>query len=282
LKRPEDMAAVSPRAMLFGALLLGTLLTGTGCRSRSDGPRPVKRDLELEQRQQGACPDGMVAFGGGVFRMGTKGPDEPELKGGPLPLDPVQREAAQLERELMLSDEAPAHEVTLSAFCLDRFEAAGADGLPIVKVSRDAARAYCAQRGKRLPTEAEWEFAARGPRGRPYPWGDAEPDCRRANFNACDGKVAVVGTHPAGASPEGVHDLAGNVWEWVDDCYSRYPDRPVKDPHIDGACDLVVNRGGSWAHPPSFLRSAFRGGASPEVLYDVLGFRCAQSPELKP
>jgi formylglycine-generating enzyme required for sulfatase activity len=224
----------------------------------------------------------MVALHGGVFRMGTKGPDEPVGADAPVTPDPVQREAAKAERELMLTDETPAHEVTLSPFCLDRFEASGADGLPIVKVSRDAARTYCEQRGKRLPTEAEWEFAARGPKGRPYPWGDAVPDCRRANFNACTGRIAPVGTHPAGASPEGVHDLAGNVWEWVGDCYARDPDRAVKDPHIDGACDLVVNRGGSWAHPPEFLRGAFRGGADPEVQYDVLGFRCAQSLDARP
>ena len=270
----------SPRITFL--TLLFTLVAGVGCRGRGPGPRVVRSDPELERRQQGACPDGMVEFQGGVFRMGTKGADEPGKRGAPLPLDPAQREASKVERELMLTDETPVHEVTLSPFCLDRFEAAGADGLPVVKVSRDDARAHCGQRGKRLPTEAEWEFAARGPKGRPYPWGDSEPDCLRANFNACSGKIAPVGTHPAGASPEGVHDLAGNVWEWVDDCYARYPDRPVKDPHIEGACDIVVNRGGAWAHPTELLRSAFRGGADPEARYDVLGFRCAQTLDKKP
>ncbi|MFM2152027.1 MAG: hypothetical protein RL199_462 [Pseudomonadota bacterium] len=266
-------------ALRFAVVLA---LVAGGCRRGSDAAKAPKRDLDLERRQQGVCPDGMVALQGGVFRMGTKGPEEPDRTGTPLPADLVQREAARAERTLMLTDETPVHEVTLSPFCLDRFEAAGADALPLVKVTRDAARGYCEQRGKRLPTEAEWEFAARGAKGRMFPWGDTEPDCRRANFNACEGKVAAVGTHPAGASPEGVHDLAGNVWEWVDDCYLRYPDRPAKDPHVDGACDIVVHRGGSWAHPPAFLRGAFRGGGSPDAAYDVLGFRCAQSLSDKP
>jgi hypothetical protein len=132
-----------PRSIF--ALLVAVAAVGGGCKGRGDGARVVRADAALEQRQQGACPDGMVEFHGGAFRMGTKGADEPGRNGAPPP-DPARREAAKAERELMLTDETPVHEVTLSPFCLDRLEAAGADGLPLVKVTRDVARIMAEQR----------------------------------------------------------------------------------------------------------------------------------------
>lgn len=149
-------------------------------------------------------------------------------------------------------DERPAHEVTLPAFWLDLTEVTneaygpcvaagvcappnprsadlnhlGPDARfrgprqPVSSVSWDSARAYCAFIGKRLPTEAEWEKAARGEGGRRFPWGDELPTPERAVFSA--GNTAEVGTHPAGDGPYGHHDLAGNVWEWVEDAYDPY------------------------------------------------------------
>ncbi len=146
---------------------------------------------------------------------------------------------------------------------------------PVVQVSRRDAAAYCRWRGLRLPSEAEWELAARGLDGRRYPWGDEPPRqgaSARANFgtvgccaaDAADGylKIAPVGRFAAGASPYGVLDMAGNVWEWTS---SAFPGRP----------GLVALRGGGWGNDPYCLRVAYRHGNAPDIGLDMVGFRCA-------
>ena len=147
---------------------------------------------------------------------------------------------------------------------------------PAVQVSaRDAAR-FCAFYGLRLPTEAEWEFAARGTDGRRYPWGNAEPrqdGLYRANFGAMaccapdglDGYLftAPVGSFPQGASPFGALDMAGNVWEWT---ASSFPGRSAQ----------VVLRGGGWGNNPYCLRVSYRHGNPPDIGLDMVGFRCAR------
>ena len=158
---------------------------------------------------------------------------------------------------------------------------------PVVQVSARDAAAFCAWAGLRLPSETEWEFAARGETGRRYPWGAAPPqgstqgstqgsakgrDGRRANFgtveccapDATDGYVgtAPVGRYPAGASPFGLLDMAGNVWEWT---ASRFPGRP----------EWVVLRGGGWGNNPYCLRTSYRHGNPPDIGLDMVGFRCA-------
>lgn len=146
---------------------------------------------------------------------------------------------------------------------------------PVVQVSANDAAAYCAWHGLRLPSEAEWEFAARGTVGRRYPWGDEDPKqagTRRANFgtvSCCapdksDGyqRTAPVGSFPAGASPFGLQDMAGNVWEWT---ASAFPGRP----------DQVALRGGGWGNNPYCLRAAYRHGNPPDIGLDMVGFRCA-------
>ena len=146
---------------------------------------------------------------------------------------------------------------------------------PVVQISARDAAAFCAFYGLRLPTEAEWEFAARGPDGRRYPWGNGPPEAdgqRRANFgtvaccaaDAADGylRTAPVGRFPAGASPFGLLDMAGNVWEWT---ASPYPGRPGE----------IALRGGGWGNDPYCLRAAYRHGNPPTLGLDMVGFRCA-------
>jgi hypothetical protein len=102
---------------------------------------------------------------------------------------------------------------------------------PVVNVSWEEAAAYCAWAGVHLPTEAQWERAARGQEGRPYPWGKEEPDRERANYWDSDIRSPTpVGLFPAGATPDGIHDLAGNVWEWVADWYGEYPRGGQRNP----------------------------------------------------
>jgi formylglycine-generating enzyme required for sulfatase activity len=202
------------------------------------------------------------------------------------------------------SDERPVHTVYLDAFHIDRTEVANAQYQacveagacdapsnttyydnsnyaqhPVVHVSWNDADAYCRWAGKRLPTEAEWEKAARGTDGRRYPWGNSEPDCNKANYNDCVGLTTEVGSYPAGASLYGVLDMAGNVWEWVADWYDPgyYSQSPTRNPPGPDSGELRVLRGGSWYRStPSGIRCALRYGADLVGWSSVIGFRCAR------
>ena len=156
----------------------------------------------------------------------------------------------------------------------DRYNA---DNQPAVGLSWDDAVAYCAWAGARLPTEAQWEKAARGTDGRLYPWGGAPPTCDLANYKGCVGRPAPVGSYPAGASPYGALDMAGNVWEWAADWYESgyYIRAPVENPPGPGSGAWRVLRGGAWYDEPGRLRTAGRGWYEPRPQSINVGFRCA-------
>ena len=150
---------------------------------------------------------------------------------------------------------------------------------PMNCVSWPEAAAYCAWLGARLPTEAEWEMAARGDTDRIYPWGNAPPSCDRAVMGFCAGGTQPVGSKPAGASPFGALDMCGNVWEWVADWYAPdyYAWSPRDDPRGPRSGTERVRRGGGWANaflPP--LRISYRAHAKPEERNIYVGFRCAR------
>jgi serine/threonine-protein kinase len=158
----------------------------------------------------------------------------------------------------------------------------GEEKHPVVFVSWLDARAYCMWSGSRLPTEAEWEKAARGTDGRKFPWGRTEPTTTHANFGRRDGGTAPVGSFPDGASPYGILDLAGNVWEWCEDVEDDafYESGPIRNPKNTQRTEKsqYVMRGGSWMYEASSLRTFARIGFEAHYRFAGGGFRCARSP----
>ncbi len=205
-------------------------------------------------------------------------------------------------------DEKPVHEVYVDAFYMDKYEVTVAlyqrflqatnrispenwhqqlqyPNHPVVNVSWDDAVAYAKWAGKRLPTEAEWEYAARGGytgmAGQPkynFPWGDHESH-DQANYSGTEGKDQWDGTAPVGRFPPngyGLYDMAGNVWEWCSSLYKDYPYERDDGRENLTASGVRVLRGGSWLNYPDFLRCALRIRLNPTVRYILVGFRCAQ------
>jgi formylglycine-generating enzyme required for sulfatase activity len=265
---------------------------------------------------QDASGTKMVRIPGGTFEMGG----DPEI--ALLECKKYYEETSCEDLMRFWQAESPIHPVTLDGFAMDIYEVTNAqyracveagvcdppendrsyerlryyndpfyNNYPVIYVSWENAHQYCsAWRGARLPTEAEWEFAARGGlEGQNYPWGDVFED-GQANF--CDtncsfdysGKPDIndgyPDTSPVGSYPPnayGLYDMAGNVWEWVDDWYDAYPGNTIEN--SDYGTTYRVVRGGGWTTLPSILRVSVRSRYTPDIRSNYyLGFRCARSP----
>jgi formylglycine-generating enzyme required for sulfatase activity len=208
------------------------------------------------------------------------------------------------------SDEQLIHQVNLDAFWIDQTEVTNAmyakcvddggctpppssrsyardsyygnsefDDYPVIYVDWNKAKAYCEWVGRRLPTEAEWEKAARGTDGLPYPWGNTSPNNTLLNYGGIVGDTTEVGRYPAGASPYGAYDMAGNVWEWVNDWYSEtyYQSSSSWNPTGPSSGQFRVLRGRSWYFLDNDVRSANRGRNDPSLASNLVGFRCSLS-----
>ena len=271
-------------AVMAGGVLLAAC-TAAGPRAR--GPAPPPR------------PGSMVAIDGATFEMGTDSSEVPAL---------AARHA--VTRHAIFAPEMPKRRVRLESYVMDRFEVTNAEfasflernpewrpdripdryhdgeylrhwtgsfhppgegNHPVTFVPWYAARAYCQAAGKRLPTEAEWEYAARGgERGETFPWGPAPPDSAAANWlGAGRGGTAPVGTYPANGY--GLFDMAGNVWEYTGDEWPAASDT--------GPLRYAI-RGGSWAGTAVNLRVRYRDSHPATDAGAHVGFRCARSGSL--
>ena len=156
---------------------------------------------------------------------------------------------------------------------------------PALYVTWSEASDFCRAQGKRLPTEAEWEKAARGDSGNLFPWGQRPPTPALAMFGQYHVHeipiVASVDSGEEGRSPYGLHHMAGNAAEWVEDWFGidYYATMPDRNPHGPANGRYKVVRGGSWKSAPALLRTATRGGASPDQRAATIGFRCARSAQ---
>ncbi len=298
------------RLRAIGSIVVGIILMFTSTATTGRQRRAA---------DEGAAAAPMSLIRGATFEMGT---DAAKI--------PFYKEEFNARRDELFTAEVPRHTVRLGSFYLDRHEVTNArfarflvrhpawrkgripaelhngnylkhwDGdeypqgkgeHPVVNVSWYAAVAFCRAEGKRLPTEAEWEYAARGGlKAAAFPWGDEMPDKTRANFFGSGiGGTTAVGSYPANGY--GLFDMAGNVWEYLADEWGSYAASPQLDPVAGGklftdesyrrVTTRRVIRGGSWGGAPVNLRVAYRDSHPPDGARDFVGFRCAKSAPTK-
>lgn len=276
------MRSLSSVLRVMGVVLAGLLNLGAGDATNGVAP---------QARPGGKDGASMVVIPEGPFLMGSNegsGNERPEhtvwLKS--FAIDQYEVTVALYSKFLASAKHGPPptwdEEATVSAA-----------NRPAVGLSWHDAEAYCKWAGKRLPTEAEWEKAARGTDGRRYPWGFMQPFVDIANYNrgawvsdaitlvavtsGLEGMSVRHGTKEGGKSPYGLFHMAGNAAEWVADWYDReyYQKSPEKNPTGPETGDKRVIRGGSWADVPMGLRTTARISAEPDFQDRTLGVRCA-------
>ncbi len=267
-------------------------LNGATCEGQGLEPGPLLCSEGCEFDRLGCgVPEGMVVVPGGVFEMGSS-------------LDADEEPIRQVQVDTFWIDET---EVTVAAYeaCVDDGPCtapgtggncnwamggpvAGRENHPVNCVDWFQAEAYCGWVDggtKRLPTEAEWEKAARGTDGRVYPWGDGPaPSCdyvvMSEGGSGCGaGLTWPVGEKPMGDSPYGAKDMAGNVWGWVADWYGDYDGGETDNPQGPESGEFRVLRGGSWSSSiANNFRAQDRSSSNPSYVVGFVGFRCARTP----
>ena len=284
---PENKA---PRRRLWPvAIGVGVLaLAGAGLWWALHGtpppPLPVVASAEPPKERPNIPRGAMATILAGKVKMGSDNGDADEK---PI----TERAVAAFELDVLEVTVADYEACVQGGKCTEPVRAEGNCNWgkpdrrdhPVNCVDQAQATAYCASVGKRLPSETEWEMAARGTAGRTYPWGN-EPPAGQLCWNGVGSDVGkgkrqatcVVGTHPGGITPEGVHDMAGNVWEWTSSKYCPYESGECSDAR-------AVFRGGGFNNSaPGYVRGADRTKDKPTARNDNLGFRCARNPPPPP
>ncbi len=242
-------------------------------------PTPTITPLPAEITDAHGLP--MVLVPAGEFIMGSDGHDQAAAR--------------------------PAHPVYLDDFYIDVYEVSQArykecldaggctitpgtgsllnrpvwDDHPMMDITWYDAQEYCEWRGGSLPTEAQWEKAARGTDQRRFPWGNEPVTCERARYGECGWMTSPIGTHPAGASPYGVQDMAGNAWELIYDWYQQdyYEVSPYENPTGPAeSTGYKSERGGAWFYEAALMTAIWRNNLPPDAHYLYVGFRCVIEP----
>jgi formylglycine-generating enzyme required for sulfatase activity len=260
------------------------------------GPSDAQASCVALVQQIRTTDSNMVPVGGATFTMGSDDgpadarPAHPATVGDFLiDTHEVTNEEYYCTRELTVNEQQkpPLPSVGDNSYRPYNWQngryPAGSGNQPVVLVDWFTARDYCLLQQKRLPTEAEWELAARGTDGRSWPWGN-EGVTANLNFGQPNNSglaTAPVGSFPAGASPYGALDMAGNVWEWVNSDYAAYPGAPPNQLPKQNPPDKV-SRGGSWDNTIDETKTFFRNHDQPNVRTPTIGFRCARDAGLQP
>lgn len=253
----------------------------------SEEPTTQQNSTTSDTEIQDQAGSSMVLIPTGEFTMGRSyGAEENEKPAHQVFLDDYyidKYEVTNGDYATCIADEACAPPINTGSYARkEYYEINEYSNFPVIYIDWEMANAYCEWRGARLPTEAEWEKAARGDseENTLYPWGSNTVDCSFASFASCLPDTIEVGNYPEGKSPYGVYDMAGNVWEWVADWYDHdyYKVSPPKNPTGPGAGTYRVLRGGAWNSPSDDIRVTYRVMYRPFIASYNLGFRCAKTP----
>jgi formylglycine-generating enzyme required for sulfatase activity len=302
----EDRAWSWPLLGLVVALVIGVTAIGVFVSGLVDGstvPQPPSNASLHDTWTRPADGMEMIYVPGGTFEMGSTDGDSDEQPVHEVTLDSYWIDKTevtndQFERFVQATNN---HRTDAEKDGTGRVWSDGSDGdwtevdradwqhpygpetsisdrmdHPVVQVSWNDAAIYCQWAGGRLPTEAEWEYAARGPDSLIYPWGNDLPDAALLNYDEHMGDTRPVGTYSGGASWFGTMDMAGNVWEWVHDWYDGYPGATYQSD--DFGTKRRVLRGGSWLNDARNVRAASRGNGGPDYRAVNVGFRCVVEP----
>ena len=285
--------------MMLGLLPIFTVSCGNDAADDIDTVTPPPAAEQPPAMDPSAAPEGMVLIPAGEFQMGSNDGASDEQ-----PVHTVYVDAFYMDKYAVTNAQYKKFIDAKPEWRKDRIDAAlgnylslwngndypqGKANHPVVSVNWYAAMAYAGWAEKRLPTEAEWEYAARGGLvGKKYPWGDGI-DTDKAHYGENVDDTTAVGKYPA--NKYGLHDMVGNVWEWCLDEYNQdfYSISPRENP-LSGAdtVDWVINnftnietarvlRGGSWGTPPENMRVAARNTTTPRAAYYYIGFRCVRA-----